>query len=252
MGRATRLDIAELRRPSSEIWRGRGFLSLSERSRAIPCGLCRYDEVHWAFPGSAGSSSHAAQRIAFAPAIIGLHHLAIAGLGLAARSRPYLRRVPGYTDTGARSDRLGRDAGSVCSPCPAQWITQLSNALRSLLRRLDLTQQEKTEAEEKSAAEAHRLNQNIDALRELADTDPLSGLPNRRGIATMGEEVLATFSRTGSPFSVLIVDIDHFKRKQRYVRNPAETDVSPAARGRKSEIAERHARAGLVAGVRRF
>jgi diguanylate cyclase (GGDEF)-like protein len=112
------------------------------------------------------------------------------------------------------ADRIGRDAGSVMLPhvSGSLEITQLSNALRSLLRRLDLTQLEKTEVEEKSAAEAQRLNRNIDALRELADTDPLTGLPNRRGVATVGEDVMSSFSWTDTPFSVLVVDIDHFKR----------------------------------------
>ena len=125
------------------------------------------------------------------------------------------------------ADHIGRDAGSVMLPhvSGSMEITQLSNALRSLLRRLDLTQQEKTEVEEKSAAEAQRLNQDIDTLRELADTDPLTGLPNRRGIAAVGEEVLATFSRTGSPFSVLILDIDHFKSINDAFGHPAGDDV---------------------------
>jgi diguanylate cyclase (GGDEF)-like protein len=112
------------------------------------------------------------------------------------------------------ADSIGRDAGSVMLPhvSGSMEISQLSNALRSLLRRLDLSQLEKTEVEQKSAAEAERLNQNIDALRQLADTDPLSGLPNRRGIAQIGEDVMRDFSSARTPFSVLVVDIDHFKR----------------------------------------
>ena len=170
--------------------------------------------------------------IAFAPAnqlvftILAIG-LVVGGFGSAVASIISSRFSRPIRTLAHEADRIGRDTGSVMLPhvSGSMEITQLSNALRSLLRRLDLTQQEKTEAEEKSAAEAQRLNQDIDTLRELADTDPLTGLPNRRGIATLGEEVLATFSRTGSPFSVLILDIDHFKSINDAFGHPAGDDV---------------------------
>ena len=170
--------------------------------------------------------------IAFAPAnqlvftILAIGFV-VGGLGSAVASMIASRISLPIRTLAEEADRIGRDAGSVMLPhvSGSTEITQLSNALRSLLRRLDLTQQEKTEVEEKSAAEAHRLNQDIDTLRELADTDPLTGLTNRRGIATMGEDVLATFSRTRSPFSVLIVDIDRFKSINDTFGHPAGDDV---------------------------
>ena len=140
--------------------------------------------------------------------------LVVGGVGSAVASA-IARRISHPIRTLAQeADSIGRDAGSVMLPhvSGSLEITQLSNALRSLLRRLDLTLLEKTEVEEKSAAEAQRLNQNIDALRELADTDPLTGFPNRRGISPVGEDVMSEFSSAGTPFSVLVMDIDHFKR----------------------------------------
>lgn len=165
-----------------------------------------------------------ANRLVFTILAIGL---IVGGFGSALASVISSRFSRPIRTLAHEADRIGRDAGSVMLPhvSGSMEITQLSNALRSLLRRLDLTQQEKTEAEEKSAAEAQRLNQDIDTLRELADTDPLTGLPNRRGIATVGEEVLASFSRTGSPFSVLIVDIDRFKGINDTFGHPAGDDV---------------------------
>ena len=90
-------------------------------------------------------------------------------------------------------------------------VAQLSSALRSLLRRLDLTEQAMAEVEERSAEETRKLNENIDALKELADTDPLTSLPNRRGMVRFGDDVMAGYNRDGRLFAVLVVDIDRFK-----------------------------------------
>lgn len=170
--------------------------------------------------------------------------LVVGGVGSAMASA-ITRRISHPIRTLAQeADRIGRDAGSVMLPhVSGSWeITQLSNALRSLLRRLDLTLLEKTEVEEKSAAEAQRLNQNIDALRELADTDPLTGFPNRRGISSFSEDAMSEFSSAGTPFSVLVVDIDHFKRINdtfghaagdeviRHVANLVKTAIRPSDR----------------------
>ena len=48
-------------------------------------------------------------------------------------------------------------------------------------------------------------------LRVLSETDELSGLFNRRKLIATLAERLATFRRYGTPTSVLIFDIDHFK-----------------------------------------
>ncbi|MNL04992.1 putative diguanylate cyclase YcdT [compost metagenome] len=49
-------------------------------------------------------------------------------------------------------------------------------------------------------------------MKNLALTDELTQLPNRRHILTYGQEALRTCKEQGKPFSVLIFDIDHFKR----------------------------------------
>lgn len=45
----------------------------------------------------------------------------------------------------------------------------------------------------------------------VAVSDPLTGLPNRRALETRGAEWLAIAERDALPFSVLMLDIDHFK-----------------------------------------
>ena len=49
-------------------------------------------------------------------------------------------------------------------------------------------------------------------LRELAATDPLTGVANRRSIERLGEEAIVAARQSGEGMCVLILDIDHFKR----------------------------------------
>ena len=51
-----------------------------------------------------------------------------------------------------------------------------------------------------------------DALRELALTDPLTALANRRQLDAMLEEQLDKAYRSGQPIGCLMLDVDHFKR----------------------------------------
>jgi diguanylate cyclase (GGDEF)-like protein len=48
-------------------------------------------------------------------------------------------------------------------------------------------------------------------LAQLAQTDPLTGVANRRGLAQSLERDLAAARRTGRPLGVAMVDLDHFK-----------------------------------------
>jgi len=52
----------------------------------------------------------------------------------------------------------------------------------------------------------------VDRLSDASRTDPLTGLLNRRGFDELMELELARAGRSGRPVSVLIADLDHFKR----------------------------------------
>ncbi len=52
----------------------------------------------------------------------------------------------------------------------------------------------------------------IQKLEEATLTDPLTGLLNRRGFASRLDNELARFRRNQRPFSILLLDIDHFKK----------------------------------------
>jgi diguanylate cyclase (GGDEF)-like protein len=48
-------------------------------------------------------------------------------------------------------------------------------------------------------------------LQNLATTDPLTGLLNRRAILELGQREVDRYHRLGRPLAVLLFDIDHFK-----------------------------------------
>lgn len=51
-----------------------------------------------------------------------------------------------------------------------------------------------------------------DTLREMAMTDALTGLANRRRLDAVLDEQVAEAERQGKPISCLLIDVDHFKR----------------------------------------
>jgi diguanylate cyclase (GGDEF)-like protein len=53
---------------------------------------------------------------------------------------------------------------------------------------------------------------NLAISEQRASTDALTGLPNRRAIQETIKRMVAQSSRTLSPFSVLMIDLDHFKQ----------------------------------------
>ncbi len=59
------------------------------------------------------------------------------------------------------------------------------------------------------AVENARLHE---ATRQLALHDPLTGLANRRHLDIVAEGSLAMARRYGTPFSVILIDLDHFKK----------------------------------------
>lgn len=54
-------------------------------------------------------------------------------------------------------------------------------------------------------------NRQREQLLQLATKDPLTGAGNRRGLDTKLTEVINTFKRVGTPASLVLIDLDHFK-----------------------------------------
>lgn len=62
------------------------------------------------------------------------------------------------------------------------------------------------------AAEVETLRHEIEQAREEALTDPLTGISNRKAFDAALERTLQQSAETGSPFSLLLADVDHFKK----------------------------------------
>ena len=84
------------------------------------------------------------------------------------------------------------------------------------LATLNLSYQEMTSRLERSLEEQKEMAQELDKVnKELetkASTDGLTGLNNRRAFDEAMERELAQSQRQGKPLSLLIFDVDHFKR----------------------------------------
>lgn len=72
-------------------------------------------------------------------------------------------------------------------------------------------------------------------LAALSQTDPLTGLPNRRGFLDRGLAAMATARRAGGPCAVAMLDLDRFKAINDHFGHPAGDAV---LRGTAVAIAE--------------
>lgn len=138
-------------------------------------------------------------------------------------------------------DLIGRQRNvtSVERQNGSQDILKLSAAIRSLLRRVGAAEsvqvsdaatitslqrevdEQKKEVEEKIM----RFGADLHALQVLADTDGLTGLLNRRAFLPFGEDAWDYFKRYNRGFSILMFDIDHFKRVNDTFGHGAGDDV---------------------------
>lgn len=118
--------------------------------------------------------------------------------------------------------------------------------LRHLVENLKQSLEIRKQDSERVDAHRRELEQQLERLEELSLTDPLTGVRNRRAlIESVGME-LNRSSRSGSPTSLVLVDIDHFKRVNDDFGHPAGDATLQAVaqilsdRGRSSDIVARY------------
>ncbi|MFG1420411.1 sensor domain-containing diguanylate cyclase [Roseixanthobacter liquoris] len=148
--------------------------------------------------------------------------LTILGIGLLALPVTFLgaywfaRKIslPLVTLTQAAA-QIGRDPRATNLPHQrgSLEVIQLTGSLRALLRRLGMV-----EAQIMRTAEQYQ--QDMEELRQLADTDPLTGLLNRRSFLTVADAAL-NGTRTSDGLGILMADIDHFKAVNDVYGHPA-------------------------------
>lgn len=135
---------------------------------------------------------------------------ALAALGAGGISYAVARRLTAPLNRlaeDARRSSEALDAAFLSRSGGSREVIRLSQALRALIRRIGTYQQEIASV----SAEASALAQDNHALRELALTDPMTDLLNRRGFFETAERRLLGIARLGTEISVLVLDIDRFK-----------------------------------------
>ncbi|MBJ7405251.1 MAG: GGDEF domain-containing protein [Bradyrhizobium sp.] len=112
------------------------------------------------------------------------------------------------------ADRIGRAHGftMLARQSGSAEVVQLSRALRSLLRRIGLAEERTKEAELRATENAMQLQEDMLKLRQLADTDFMTGLMNRRSFLTVADDAVAYCRRYKRNMATLMIDIDHFKK----------------------------------------
>jgi diguanylate cyclase (GGDEF)-like protein len=112
------------------------------------------------------------------------------------------------------ADRIGRASGPtmLARQSGSADVVQLSRALRSLLRRIGMAEERTREAELRASENAMQLQDDLVKLRQLADTDFLTGLMNRRAFLATADDAMEFCRRYKRSMATLMIDIDHFKK----------------------------------------
>lgn len=90
----------------------------------------------------------------------------------------------------------------------------------------------------------HQIEEKNKLLEELALTDPLTGLPNRRAVDSWATRQLSGAARHGFSFWVVLVDLDHFKS----VNDTHGHDAGDAVLRRFAEILKSFTRLSDICG----
>jgi diguanylate cyclase (GGDEF)-like protein len=121
------------------------------------------------------------------------------------------------------ADHLGREPGPamLSRHAGSSEVLQLSTALRSLLRRIGFAEQRVQQAELRATEGAQQYAHDVQMLRHMAETDPLTNLMNRRAFLAAANDAFGYYRRYDRPIAVLMTDIDHFKQVNDSYGHPA-------------------------------
>jgi len=112
-------------------------------------------------------------------------------------------------DYSERLSTLGNGIGSIIDP------SELVALVRELEQQTDLMRQRASKLEtelERSGREINELKGDLANARRAATTDPLTGLGNRKLFDDVFADEATCAGETGEPLSLLVTDIDHFKK----------------------------------------
>jgi len=166
---------------------------------------------------------------------------ALVSIGIADRDvAEILEKVPGLVSDGGQA--FDREVG------PQQGVDQLLLDVSRGLIEMNQSYESMVRTLEKLLAEKEELSNKLEEankeLMRLASTDALTGLPNKRSLEQAIARDLARADRDKTWLSLVVVDVDHFK-KFNDTYGHATGDVVLQAVGK---ALSRHLRAGDLAG----
>lgn len=123
----------------------------------------------------------------------------------------------------------------------AGFTTLFVIAARALSGRYDREYRElvvlRNELEQRVHDRTRALEEANRRLAEVSKTDSLTGLPNRRAFLEAGERALHEAARAGQQYSVVMVDLDHFKQiNDRYGHAAGDAMLKAAASALRSVL----------------
>jgi diguanylate cyclase (GGDEF)-like protein len=194
------------------------FSSVSGNERSLTAffvgkGYGEYGGLNWIVTASQPTSVALAAAFSSARTIVGIGAITgFIGVVLAFLIARRISRPIGIIIDEA--DRIGRAAGPTMLPrqSGSVEVVHLTRALRSLLRRIGFAEERTKEAEFRASENALQFKDDIAKLRQLADTDYLTGLMNRRAFLTAADDAMEFSRRYQRNMATLMIDIDHFKR----------------------------------------
>jgi diguanylate cyclase (GGDEF)-like protein len=175
-------------------------------------GYHEYQGLNWIVTASQPTSVALAAAVRSAKIILGIG--AVAGLVGVIMAFFIAWRISGpIHNITLEADRIGRASGPtmLARHSGSLEVVQLTRALRSLLRRVGFAEEQTKEAEARASENAMQFKDDITKLRQLADTDYLTGLLNRRAFLAAADDAMAFSHRYGRNIATLMIDIDHFK-----------------------------------------
>jgi diguanylate cyclase len=116
---------------------------------------------------------------------------------------------------------LAKLRGSVQSASLEELRREVTNISSELSDMLVSRERRRAEQLETLGSELKQLNNKLEVTRKTAETDALTGLFNRRALDTYMERVAEFDGLTGSAVSLLMIDVDDFKKLNDTYGHPA-------------------------------
>ncbi len=112
----------------------------------------------------------------------------------------------------AYSASLQTANGDLATEMPAVQLRQMTSSLLAETRRMQSSNMALERTLEASRAEIATLQRDLDDVRREALLDPLTKVHNRKAFDDGLLRAVAQAADTGKPLSLMLIDIDHFKR----------------------------------------